>query len=42
MEALTGLELVTLCTQLPIIPWLMEAAPHKFCIATKAFLLKWN
>lgn len=31
-------EHMTLCTQLPIVLWVMEAIPHKLGIATKASL----
>lgn len=32
-------KLVILCTQLPIIPWIMEAASYKLGISTEASLL---
>lgn len=41
-EALTGSETMTLCIHLPIMPWIMEVAPCKFHMATKASFLKWK
>lgn len=40
VEALTSPEPVTLHTQLPIMPWVLEATPCKLSIATKVSLLQ--
>jgi len=38
MEALMGPEPVTLCTQLPIISWVMKATSHKLSLTIKALI----